>query len=207
MTRPRATTSPSDALGATIADLKARLARLENVAHQHNTPQSDFVRRAGDTMSGDLFLPGIGLRTGGTVGSQVFSYSRSETVGGWRDFATYTHAGNARNVNLLVYAWSQTAQNVATLCAGVALRSDTLPASSNTSWVNFQTGSANTQQIGFRVVSSSSSQVVWQLSMQQTTGVPQNRGVIVFVQERFSYLGFTPLETFPAGTTPTTIIG
>jgi hypothetical protein len=35
MTRPRATTSPSDALGATIADLKARLARVENVAHQH----------------------------------------------------------------------------------------------------------------------------------------------------------------------------
>ena len=35
MTRPRATTSPSDALGATIADLKARLARLENIAHQH----------------------------------------------------------------------------------------------------------------------------------------------------------------------------
>jgi len=54
MTRPRATTSPSDALGATIADLKARLARLENIAHQHNTPQSDFVRRAGDTMTGDL---------------------------------------------------------------------------------------------------------------------------------------------------------
>ncbi len=54
MTRPRATTSPSDALGATIADLKARLARLENIAHQHNTPASDFVRRAGDTMTGDL---------------------------------------------------------------------------------------------------------------------------------------------------------
>ncbi len=43
MTRPRATTSPSDALGATIADLKARLARLENIAHQHNTPQSQLL--------------------------------------------------------------------------------------------------------------------------------------------------------------------
>jgi len=42
MTRPRATTSPSDALGATIADLKARLARLENIAHQHNTPATEY---------------------------------------------------------------------------------------------------------------------------------------------------------------------
>lgn len=37
MTRPRTTTSPTDALGATISDAKSRLVNLEALAHRHET--------------------------------------------------------------------------------------------------------------------------------------------------------------------------
>jgi len=40
MTRPRVTTSPSDALGATLADSKGRLSNLEALAHRHDQPSS-----------------------------------------------------------------------------------------------------------------------------------------------------------------------
>lgn len=37
MTRPRTTTSPTDALGATLSDSKSRLINLEAIAHRHET--------------------------------------------------------------------------------------------------------------------------------------------------------------------------
>lgn len=40
MTRPRTTTSPSDALGATLSDSKSRLINLEALAHRHDQPSS-----------------------------------------------------------------------------------------------------------------------------------------------------------------------
>lgn len=62
MTRPRATTSPVDDLGATIAELKARATALENVAHLHNAGSpcdcDNLVRRSGDTMTGNLVMSG-----------------------------------------------------------------------------------------------------------------------------------------------------
>lgn len=42
MTRPRVTTSPSDALGATLADSKGRLSNLEALAHRHDQPSSSL---------------------------------------------------------------------------------------------------------------------------------------------------------------------
>ena len=42
MTRPRTTTSPSDALGATISDSKSRLINLEALAHRHDQPSSSL---------------------------------------------------------------------------------------------------------------------------------------------------------------------
>jgi hypothetical protein len=110
MTRPRATTSQADALGATIADMKARLSSVELLAHTpcgggsscpcpenvllagdtmtgfltlHSNPTSDLhattkqyvdirdsarVLKAGDTMSGTLFITGGNLTmTGGSI--------------------------------------------------------------------------------------------------------------------------------------------
>jgi len=40
MTRPRVTTSPTDALGATLSDSKGRLSNLEALAHRHDQPSS-----------------------------------------------------------------------------------------------------------------------------------------------------------------------
>jgi len=40
MTRPRTTTSPSDALGATLSDTKGRVSNLETLAHRHDQPAS-----------------------------------------------------------------------------------------------------------------------------------------------------------------------
>ncbi len=40
MTRPRTTTSPTDALGATISDAKSRLVNLEALAHRHDVGPS-----------------------------------------------------------------------------------------------------------------------------------------------------------------------
>lgn len=42
MTRPRVTTSPTDALGATLADSKGRLSNLEALAHRHDQPSSSL---------------------------------------------------------------------------------------------------------------------------------------------------------------------
>ena len=63
MTRPRATTSHADALGAAIADMKARLAALELLAHTPcsgggggSCPCPENVLVAGDTMTGFLTL-------------------------------------------------------------------------------------------------------------------------------------------------------
>lgn len=42
MTRPRTTTSPSDALGATLSDSKSRLINLEALAHRHDQPSSSL---------------------------------------------------------------------------------------------------------------------------------------------------------------------
>ena len=42
--RPRSTSSPSDALGADLAGIKQRLAALEKAAHRHDTPNSEYVR-------------------------------------------------------------------------------------------------------------------------------------------------------------------
>lgn len=63
MTRPRATTSHADALGAAIADMKARLAALELLAHTPcsgggggSCPCPENVLKAGDTMTGFLTL-------------------------------------------------------------------------------------------------------------------------------------------------------
>lgn len=43
MTQPRSTSSPADALGATIANQSSRLSALETVAHRHDPPLSAFV--------------------------------------------------------------------------------------------------------------------------------------------------------------------
>jgi len=63
MTRPRATTSQADALGATIADMKARLSSVELLAHTPcsgggggSCPCPENVLKAGDTMTGFLTL-------------------------------------------------------------------------------------------------------------------------------------------------------
>lgn len=54
MTQPRSTSSPADALGATIANQSSRLSALETVAHRHDTDDGRFVRIIGDTMTGPL---------------------------------------------------------------------------------------------------------------------------------------------------------
>jgi hypothetical protein len=54
----RAVTSSVEAFAVLIADIKQRISKLESVGHQHNTAASDYVRRAGDTMTGELILPG-----------------------------------------------------------------------------------------------------------------------------------------------------
>lgn len=80
MTRPRATTSPSDALGATIADLKARLARMENIAHQHKAAPAllqpvgsvlDFVGSSAPT--GWVLLDGQTLTNAETIYPELWS--------------------------------------------------------------------------------------------------------------------------------------
>lgn len=43
MTRPRATSSAVDELGAVIADLKARLVRVEQQSHLHNVSASQLL--------------------------------------------------------------------------------------------------------------------------------------------------------------------
>lgn len=273
MTRPRATTSPSDALGATIADLKARLARLENIAHQHNTPASGFVRRAGDTMTGELILPGdpvnnlgaatkqyadskvakagdtmtgelilpgnpvnnlgaatkqyadgkvaktgdtmtgtldlrdrLLLKTGNTVGAQVYGYSISQTASGWRDFGTYTLNVNNTHAFLSVLSFSNSGGNLGVISCSIQLRSFAMPSTDQNLFQNYQSGNL-TQQVGLRVLSASSSSVSWRLAMRVTAGSPQSRGVIVQVMERADFQGFTPITNFPAGTTPTITVG
>lgn len=54
---PRSTPRASDAIGAEIADLRQRLAALEVRAHAHDSPATEFVRRAGDTLGGTLLMP------------------------------------------------------------------------------------------------------------------------------------------------------
>lgn len=65
MTAPRVTTSATDALGATIADVKSRLASVELLAHTpcgtgptSTCPCPENVLITGDTMTGPLVLPG-----------------------------------------------------------------------------------------------------------------------------------------------------
>lgn len=43
MSRPRAVTSPIDALAALLADLQTRVTRAELQAHRHNTAQSALL--------------------------------------------------------------------------------------------------------------------------------------------------------------------
>lgn len=61
MTRPRVTTSPADALGSAIADLKARVSSVELLAHTPcgsgtGCPCPENVLISGDTMTGFLTL-------------------------------------------------------------------------------------------------------------------------------------------------------
>lgn len=63
MTRPRTNSSPTDALGSSLADLKARLSAVELLAHTPcgggtGCPCPENVLKAGDTMTGPLVLSG-----------------------------------------------------------------------------------------------------------------------------------------------------
>lgn len=80
MTRPRTTTSPSDALGATISDSKSRLINLEALAHRHDQPSSSLgpvgtiVDYIGTTApSGWAVLDGSTITNGDTLYPDLWS--------------------------------------------------------------------------------------------------------------------------------------
>lgn len=78
MTRARAVSGPADALGATIADLKQRIASLERIAHRHNTPDTAYRT---EVLSFNP-SPRFGL-SNANLGSVVGEYS---VDGPWVDF-------------------------------------------------------------------------------------------------------------------------
>lgn len=104
MTRPRTTTSPTDALGATLSDSKSRLVNLEALAHRHETVP--LAPLNSPTFTGTVTIP-AGASIVGYAPLASPSFTGSPTYAGLANPYGWHTAGQPLGTEMVIGAYGR----------------------------------------------------------------------------------------------------